>query len=111
MANGKFQIFTDKAGEFRFRLRAANNEIVLGSEGYTSKSSCKNGIDSVKENAPKNERYKRKTSKNGEPYFNLVAGNGEIIGVSEMYSSEQARDNGIEAVKDAAPQASVEDQT
>ena len=46
----KFEIYLDKAGEFRFRLKARNGEPVLASEGYTAKSSCKNGIESVRKN-------------------------------------------------------------
>ena len=52
VSHPKFEIYTDKAGEFRFRLKAKNGEIIATSEGYTSKSSCENGIDSVKKNAP-----------------------------------------------------------
>ena len=48
----KFEIFKDKAGEFRFRLKATNGEIIAASEGYKSLTACKNGIDSVKRNAP-----------------------------------------------------------
>ncbi|MDF3821558.1 YegP family protein [Leptospira sp. 96542] len=48
---GKFEIYKDKAGEFRFRLKAGNGEIIAVSEGYTSKKSCENGIESVKKNA------------------------------------------------------------
>ncbi len=47
----KFEIYLDKAGEFRFRLKATNGEPILASEGYTAKSSCKNGIDSVRKNS------------------------------------------------------------
>ena len=47
----KFEIYTDKAGETRFRLKAANGEIILASEGYTAKKSCLNGIESVRKNA------------------------------------------------------------
>ena len=50
--NPKFEIFKDKAGEFRFHLKATNGEIILDSEGYTSKEGCKNGIESVIKNAP-----------------------------------------------------------
>lgn len=46
----KFEIYIDKQGEFRFRLKARNGEPILASEGYTAKSSCQNGIDSVREN-------------------------------------------------------------
>lgn len=49
---GKFEVWTDKAGEYRFRLKAANGEIIATSEGYKSKDSCMNGIESVKTNAP-----------------------------------------------------------
>ena len=51
----KFEIYKDRAGEFRWRLRADNNEIIAVSEGYTAKAGCKNGIESVKKNAPKAE--------------------------------------------------------
>ena len=48
----KFEVYTDKAGEFRFRLKARNGEIIAASEGYKKKASCLNGIESVKKNAP-----------------------------------------------------------
>lgn len=49
--NPKFEVYTDKAGEFRFRLKARNGEIIAASEGYTSKASCLNGVESVRKNA------------------------------------------------------------
>ncbi len=48
--NPKFEIYEDKAGEFRFRLKARNGEIIATSEGYAKKASCQNGIESVKKN-------------------------------------------------------------
>lgn len=51
----KFELYTDKAGEFRFRLKARNGEIIAVSEGYTNKPNCLNGIESVKNNAPEAE--------------------------------------------------------
>ena len=59
---GKFEIYKDKAGEFRFRLKAGNGEIILASEGYTAKSGCETGIASVKTNAPLDARYEKKTA-------------------------------------------------
>ena len=50
--NPKFEIYLDKKGEFRFRLKARNGEIIAASEGYTSLSGCQNGIESVRKNAP-----------------------------------------------------------
>ena len=49
--NPKFEMYIDKAGEFRFRLKARNGEIILASEGYSQKAGCKNGIESVRKNA------------------------------------------------------------
>ncbi|ELE6564532.1 YegP family protein [Vibrio parahaemolyticus] len=46
--SGKFELYKDTAGEYRFRLKAGNGQNILASEGYTTKSSCENGIDSVK---------------------------------------------------------------
>ena len=56
--NPKFEIYTDKAGEFRFRLKATNGQIIAVSEGYKALASCKNGIESVKKNAPDAEIVK-----------------------------------------------------
>jgi uncharacterized protein YegP (UPF0339 family) len=55
MTMAKFEIYKDKRGEFRWRLRADNNQIIASGEGYKSKDGCKNGIASVKKNAPKAE--------------------------------------------------------
>ena len=51
----KFELYQDKAGEFRFRLKARNGEIIATSEGYKTKDACENGIDSVRRNAPEAE--------------------------------------------------------
>ena len=51
----KFEMYKDKAGEFRFRLKARNGQIIAVSEGYTTKASCENGIASVQKNAPEAE--------------------------------------------------------
>lgn len=54
-SNPKFEVYTDKAGEFRFRLKAGNGEAILASEGYKAKASCKDGIESVRKNAKEAE--------------------------------------------------------
>ena len=109
MGQAKFQIFKGKNGEYYFNLKSSNGQVILKSEGYESKGGCKNGIASVKENAPDDSRYIREESKDGQYYFNLLAGNGEIIGTSETYSTAGNRDEGIEAVKKAAPDAPIEE--
>lgn len=47
----KFEVYTDKKGETRFRLKAKNGEVIAASEGYAAKASCLNGIESVRKNA------------------------------------------------------------
>ena len=51
----KFEVYEDKAGEFRFRLKATNGQVIAASEGYKAKASCLNGVESVKKNAPEAE--------------------------------------------------------
>jgi uncharacterized protein YegP (UPF0339 family) len=108
---GKFEIYKDKKGEYRFRLKASNGQNILASEGYKQKASAKKGIASVQKNAPLDERYERKTTKSGQFMFNLLASNNQVIATSDSYTTETARENGIESVKQHAPGASVEEQT
>ena len=105
----KFEVYTDKGGAYRFRLKAGNGQTILASEGYTTKAACTNGMESVKKNALNDERYDRLTTKKGDPYFNLKASNGQVIGTSEAYSATAAMENGISSVKTNAPKATVED--
>ena len=107
---GKFIITQRKDGEFQFNLKATNGQVILSSEGYASKASCNNGIESVRTNAADDARFERKESTNGKFFFNLKAGNSQVIGSSQMYESEASRDNGIESVKNNAPEATVEEE-
>ena len=52
VSNPKFQLYRDRAGQFRFRLRSRNGKIIAVSEGYQTRSGCENGIGSVRQNAP-----------------------------------------------------------
>ncbi|MEQ9695345.1 YegP family protein [Shimia sp. SDUM112013] len=108
---GKFELYTDKAGEFRFRLKAGNGENILASEGYKQKASAENGIASVQKNAGDEARYERKETASGKFMFNLKASNGQVIGTSQSYTSASGRDNGIESVKRNAAEARIDDQT
>ncbi|MDX1400415.1 MAG: YegP family protein [Kiloniellales bacterium] len=108
---GKFEIYKDKAGEFRFRLKAANGQIILASEGYKKKASCVNGIESVRKNSAKDDSFERKETKAGNFRFNLRAVNKQVIGTSESYKSASSRDNGIASVQKNAPKAAVVDLT
>ena len=106
---GKFVISTDKSGKYRFNLKANNGQVILTSQGYASRSGCDNGVDSVRTNSQNDAMFERLTAKDGSPYFNLKASNGQVIGNSEMYSSTSAMENGIASVKNNAPDASIED--
>ena len=103
----KFEITTRKNGEFQFNLKASNGEVILTSEGYTTKAACLNGAESVKKNAVDEKRFEKMVAKNGKPYFTLKATNGQIIGQSQMYASERNRDNGIASVMKNAPVAEI----
>lgn len=107
---GKFVISKRVNGDYQFVLKAGNGEIILNSQGYTFKSSCENGINSVKKNAAEDYNFEKKTAEDGKFYFILKAGNGQVIGGSQRYTSEAAMLKGIESVKTNAPEAAVEEE-
>ena len=72
---------------------------------YESKAAAENGIASIQKNSGDDARYERKESSNGKPYFNLKAGNGQVIGKSEMYESVASMENGIASVMKNGPDA------
>jgi uncharacterized protein len=104
---GKFEMYKDNAGEFRFRLKAANGQILLASEGYKTKDGCENGIKSVKKNASDETRFQKSDTKSGKYAFKLLAGNNQVVGTSQQYEAIASRDNGIQSVMSNAPSANV----
>jgi len=108
---GKFEVYKDKAGEFRFRLKAANGQNILGSEGYSSKSSCMNGIESVKKNSQNSDRFDKKKTPSGKFRFNVTSSNGQVVGTSQSYASESGCNNGMKSVAECSTGASLDDQT
>src|SRR4029079_548152 len=108
---GWFELSKSKDGQHRFVLKAGNAETILTSELYRSRRSAEKGIDSVQKNCAQDARYARKTSAKGQPYFVLKAGNHQVIGTSEMYSSAGACDNGIASVKANGTSTTVKDKT
>lgn len=109
--SAKFEIKKSTNDKFLFNLKAGNGEVILTSEMYEAKASALTGIESVKTNAPNDERYEHKTSSKNQPYFVLKASNGQVVGQSEMYSSTSAMTDGIASVKKNAPAAAVVDLT
>lgn len=108
---GIYAIAKTSDGRFLFNLKAANGEKILTSQSYEAKASAVNGIDSVRSNAPNDAQFDRMTSKDHKPYFVLKAANGEVVGTSEQYSSDEAMETGVESVKTHAPAATVDDLT
>lgn len=123
--NPKFELYEDKAGEYRFRLKARNGEIIAASEGYKTKSACENGIESVRKNAPianledqtaenyetaTNPKFEMYEDKGGAYRFRLKSRNGQIIAISEGYTTKAACENGIESVRKNAPEAEIEEE-
>ena len=108
---GKFVITTRKNGEYQFNLKATNGQVILTSEGYKTKASCLNGVESVKKNSQDDKRSDKKVASNGKPFFNLMATNGQIIGSSQMYANETNMKNGIASVKNNAKDAPIVDLT
>ncbi len=107
---GTFVISKRKNGEFQFNLKAKNGQIILSSEGYTTKAACQNGIESVVKNSKEDGRFDRLESKNGKVYFNLKSSNGQIVGSSQMYESKATMENGIESVKTNAADATIKEE-
>ncbi len=105
---GKFVVSIRKDGKYQFNLKATNGQVILTSQAYKGKEGCLNGIESVKKNASDASRFDKLTAKNGSPYFTIKAANAQVIGQSQMYKSESARDNGIASVQKNAPDATIE---
>ena len=104
---GKFECYRDKAGEYRFRLKAGNGNAILASEGYKSKAGCANGIESVRKNCIDPDRFVTKVTEGGKFRFDLTARNSQVIGSSQNYKSESGRNNGMKSVANNAPDAIV----
>lgn len=108
---GKFELYKDNAGGFRFRLKAANGQNILSSEGYSSRGACKNGIKSVQSNCGDDQCFERKESSSGKHYFVLKARNHQVIGQSQMYDSADSMEGGIASVKKNGSTDNIDDQT
>ena len=118
---GKFVIKTVASG-IKFDLKAGNGEVIATSEVYNSKSACKNGIESVRRNAPvaaledqtvegfatdKHPKFEVYKDNKGEYRFRLKATNGQIIATGEGYVAKASCLNGVDSVRRNAPDAPV----
>ena len=96
---GWYELKTNDKGQYVFVLKAGNGEVILRSEHYKSRNAAMKGILSVQSNCTLEERYDPRDAADGGSYFNLKAGNHQIIGTSQMYKSVVSRNAGIESVK------------
>lgn len=107
-----FDVFkSENDGKYYFNLKAKNGQVILVSQGYADMSGCKTGIASVKRNAAKKDNFEVKKSANDKHYFNLIAGNNQVIGHSQLYASTSGANNGIASVMENAPDAEVNNMT
>lgn len=103
---GTFEIIKSKKG-YHFNLKAANHRVVLTSENYKSLSGSEIGVASVMANAKNRSSFRENVSIDDKDYFTLCASNGEVIGMSQMYKSENGMYNGIQSVMNNAPKAKI----
>jgi len=94
-----FEIYqSEKTKKFHFRLKAGNGEIIFTGQGYADKKGCENGVASVGKNGTDENNFEIKDAADGRKYFVLKAGNGQIIGQSQMYKSDSGLKNGIASI-------------
>lgn len=94
-----FETFQGLDSKYYFNLTAANGENVLRSQGYTRLASAQGGVASVLANGNDKRNFAVKEATNGDWYFDVLAGNGEIIGTSELYASKSNADRGATTVR------------
>lgn len=109
--SGFFELSKTSDGQFRFSLKADEKSTLLASETYHTKGSAEGGIASVRSNCADTARYEKKVAGNGKFFFNLKAGNGQVIGTSPMYASAEGRDAAIAASMAAGAGATLQDKT
>jgi uncharacterized protein YegP (UPF0339 family) len=107
---GRFEIKRGASGKVNIALKARNGRTILTGQHYADKAGAENGVRSVRENASDDAKFERKQAKDGRPYFVLKAGNGQVIGQSQMYASTRAMENGIASVRRHAAEADLDDQ-
>lgn len=107
----KHELKQGRTGKCSFVLKATNGQVILSSESYPDRKSASKGLQSVQRNAANPKRYEIRAAKNGEQYFVLKAGNGEIIGMSERYQTARSLNAGIASVQKNGPAAAVVDLT
>ena len=102
-----FQIYKDKTGKHRFRLKAKNGENIISSQAYASRATCMKGIKSVAKHSADKANFKSKENKAGKWNFNLVAANNRVIASSQSYADKSSMNKGIKSVMTNAPKMKI----
>ena len=120
--SAKFIIKSSKDGQFYFNLYATNGRVIATSETYTTLQNCKKGVTSVKNNALshiedttvepivtlKNPKFVLFLDKAKKYRFNLQASNGEVVSISQGYTTKTSALGGIASIAENAPDAEIE---
>jgi hypothetical protein len=106
---GYYVLSKGKTGKYSFNLKSGNHQTVLSSQAYASREAAMTGIASVQANGADDARFERKVAKDGQAYFVLKAGNGQVVGKSEMYPSAAVMEKGIASVKANGPSKTVKE--
>ncbi|QHS51458.1 YegP family protein [Edaphobacter sp. 12200R-103] len=109
--SARYELKAVPGHQFIFYLKAANGEVILASETYCSKTNALQAIESVRRSCTLDNRFERKRSSHSQPFFILRSADDEILGKSETYASEGAREKGIRSVMKNGPVASIRDLT
>jgi uncharacterized protein YegP (UPF0339 family) len=109
----KFEVYQDNAKEYRWRLKAANGEILATSgQGYKAKADCKHGVERIQQDANARLNFETYQDNKKEYRWRLIATNGQTIGTSSQgYKAKSDCEHAIGLVKDGAATAGVEDKT
>ena len=104
---GKYETHTLTDGQFQFKLKSGDGQIILISKAYKTKTDCKTGINSIRKIVKYDKLFIRLESKTGKAYFNFTAVDGKILAVSEMYENRDSMENAIDSVKKNAPRSKL----
>lgn len=107
MMNGKYTVHPIGDTEFHWELKARDAQTMLSSQVYPSKASAEAGIASCRISSKDDAHYQRLAAPDKRPYFLLKSATGEVLGASQIYHSDAAREKGITLCKESGPLATV----
>ena len=107
----KFVISKNTNGEFKYEFLDQFEQLIFGKSGYKNKAMCLKVIESIKRNAQEDSKFFRKRTADNKCYYNLKSSNGQILGISEIYTDKATREDIIQLVKSTSAGAAIQDYT